>query len=197
MPAIPRTVVTKGMTYDAYTSLIETLLAEGKTTGPNQSEGRTNFTRLNLQRMNRIQKQTVLSPELEAAAAEAGPQLWLVLTEAWCGDAANSIPVMDAIAQKFPNIALRMILRDEHPDIMDRYLTEGSRSIPIVIVLDPETLVEKAVWGPRPEPAQQLMREHQANPVPGRDIYRELQLWYNGDKGATLQSEFVELLKSA
>lgn len=186
----------KGMSYDQYIELITALLAEGKTTGPNQSESMANYARLNAQRMDRIHKTTSLEPELLQTLATMKPQHWVVLTEGWCGDAANSVPVMDLVAKASDGkIRLTILLRDENLKIMDQYLTDGGRSIPKLIVLDADTLQELHAWGPRPEPAQRLMMEHKAHPIEGRDIYRELQQWYNEDKTHTLQHEWLAFMR--
>lgn len=185
----------KGMSYDEYVDLIEQLLSEGKSTGPNQSESLTNYSKLNAQRMSRIHKTTELLPEMLQALSTCKPQHWTVFTEGWCGDAANNIPVMDLIAKASGGkITLNLLLRDENLDEMDQYLTNGARSIPKLIVHNADGTQEKAVWGPRPEPAQHMMMDHKANPVEGRDIYREVQQWYNTDKTQTLQRELVDII---
>ncbi len=66
----------------------------------------------------------------------AAPRHLLVLAEDWCGDASNTIPVLAKVAEQVPGLELRVLRRDEHPEVMDRYLTNGARSIPIVIALD-------------------------------------------------------------
>ena len=53
----------------------------------------------------------------------------LVIAEDWCGDAANTIPVLAKWAEQVEGLELRIIPRDEHPQVMDRYLTDGSRSL--------------------------------------------------------------------
>jgi len=196
MSSITKSDIEKGMSFHQYIELINTLLAEGKTTGPNQSESMANYARLNAQRMDRIHKTTTLEPDLLQAVQYMKPQHWVVLTEGWCGDAANSVPVMDLVAKASEGkIQLTILLRDENLSVMDQYLTDGSRSIPKLIVLDAETMQELQVWGPRPDPAQRLMMEHKANPVEGRDVYRDLQQWYNEDKTHTMQHEWLGFLR--
>jgi len=185
----------KGLSYDEYVAVIDQLIAEGKSTGPNQSESLTHYSKLNAQRMSRIHKTTELLPVVHEALSKCEPQHWTVFTEGWCGDAANNIPVMDLIAKASGGkITLNLLLRDDHLDLMDQYLTNGARSIPKLVVHDADGTKEKAVWGPRPEPAQHMMMDHKANPVEGRDIYREVQLWYNTDKTETLQRELVDII---
>ena len=77
----------------------------------------------------------------------------LVIAEDWCGDASSTIPIVARFADAVPGMELRLLRRDEHPELMDRYLTNGARSIPIVIVLD-ESFRELGHWGPRPAELQ-------------------------------------------
>lgn len=196
--AITEKHIAASMTYEAYLQLTTDLLANGKTTGENHSQSMIEYTTLNLQRMNRIDKTVELLPEMrEALAALTEQWEWVVLTEAWCGDAAQNVPVLAAIAAAAPTITLRLLLRDEHLDVMDAYLTNGGRSIPKLICLKAGTLEELGTWGPRPEPAQAMMREFKANPN-GRtyaDATREVQTWYARDKAHTLQREMIALFQ--
>src|SRR5919107_1466896 len=79
------------------------------------------------------------------------PGRWhlLVLSEDWCGDAVNTVPIVARLADRCPNVDLRVLARDENPDIMDAHLTGSSRSIPVIIVLD-DAYEERGWWGPRP-----------------------------------------------
>ena len=184
--------------YDDYQRMIEHLLAQEKTTGDDHSEDMLAYTRLNVQRMHRLDKVVQLTEALQQQlAALSTPWTWLVLTEAWCGDAAQSIPVMNKIAEASPKISLQLLLRDEHPDVMDAYLTNGSRSIPKLICLS-EDLRVIGTWGPRPAPAQQLMsdfkRQHPDESY--QALAKEMQLWYARDRTQAIQQEFAELLST-
>ena len=145
------------LSYDEYRGLIEELVEEGKTTGPNQSESLANFTRLNRQRMNRLEKTIELGLDLKTATQTSSrKQTWLIITEAWCGDAAQNIPIIEKIAAESDIIETRYILRDENPELIDRFLTNGARSIPKVIALDTDLLEVLWTWGARPKAAQEL-----------------------------------------
>lgn len=188
--------LSESMPYSTYYGLMEKLVEEGKTTGPNQSEFMVHYTKMNLQRMKRITKKAGIRPDLiEAFASLPGKYIWLVITEAWCGDAAQIVPVFDAIVRDLPNAELSMVLRDELPELMDEFLTNGARAIPKLIVLDKETLDVVTTWGARPSPAQDLVDAYKADP--NRPDYQEfsvtLQKWYNKDKTITLQTELFEL----
>ncbi len=118
-----------------------------------------------------------------------------MLTEAWCGDAAQIIPLMAKVADASPLITLKLLLRDEYPEVIDAYLTNGSRSIPKLICLT-EDLKEVGTWGPRPAEAQQLMNDFKQQ-HPDEDyqaLAKEMQLWYARDRTRAIQKEFVKLL---
>ncbi len=187
----------KALTYTEYRNLIAGLLKEGKTTGPQQHPKLIQFTELNTYRMSRLDKTMLLKESLvQQLEALTQPWIWLVLTEAWCPDSAQNIPVLAKMAEVSPLVELKMLLRDENPDIMDQYLTNGSRSIPKLICLKENTLEEVGTWGPRPATVQRMVLEHKADPqgVSHDEFLASVQLWYTKDKGLTLQQEFEELL---
>jgi hypothetical protein len=185
----------RSMTFSEYDSLIERLLAEGKTTGTNQSEAMVGYGRLNHQRMGRLAKTLVLNDEVRAVvAANTRRQIWLILTEGWCGDAAQNIPAIEKVAATSDLIETRYILRDENLELMDQYLTEGSRSIPKLIALGVETLDVIFTWGPRPTEAQDLFKRRRDEGFTHSIITEELQRWYNADHGHSVQRELAALV---
>jgi hypothetical protein len=195
MNTIPAAYIEKSLTYAAYERLIADLLGRGRTTGPDQSEAFIHYTLLNQQRMHRLDKTTLLLPSVETAIKSVTVgQTWLVLTEAWCGDAAQSIPVMNAMAMLNPVISLRLVLRDENPELMDRYLTNGvARSIPKLIGLDTATMEELFTWGPRPTALQEKFYKMKAEGVEYHLIKEEQQRWYNKDRTISIQEELAAL----
>lgn len=187
--------IEKSMTFDEYIALIDELLAEGKTTGPNQSEAMFNYGKLNRQRMQRLDKTVVLNESLKEKARNVNRKvIWLVITEGWCGDAAQNIPIIEKIAAESSNIETRYVLRDENLELMDRYLTFGARSIPKLIALDAETLTELGTWGPRPIVAMNYFFEMKKNGLEKTQMMENLQRWYNADKNQAIQTEFENLL---
>ena len=184
--------------YADYRAHLSDLLAQGKTTGPNQSELYLEIARLNQSRMDRLDKRPRLTPELGALLSGLRRDyLFLVLSEGWCGDAAQSVPVMNWLAEASPRIALRVALRDEHPALMDQYLTNGGRSIPKLLMLDAQASEVLADWGPRPLVAQALTLRYLRKPEPKEDYrahHMELHRWYARDKTASTQAELGALL---
>src|SRR5699024_8979868 len=158
MSAITKDTIEQAYSFGAYFRLVEKAVAAGESTGENDSEDLAAYTKLNLQRMTRLLKTITINSELSAKLKTIQePVIWLVLTEGWCGDAAQNVPVLHKMAQQNSNIQLRLILRDENLEIMDQFLTDGGRSIPKLIALHPETLTVHYTWGPRPQPAQKMM----------------------------------------
>lgn len=189
--------ISKGIDYPTYISLVRELVSEGKTSGPNQQQDLVDYTKLNLQRMERIYKTTEVSPELVTALKKiTTPQTWLVITEAWCGDAAQNIPLLAKLADIHPYIQLKLVLRDENLDLIDQYLTNGGRAIPILLVLNEQNeLLHK--WGPRPQLAQDLVIAYKQQPtIPFDEFKVQLQVWYNKDKTHAQQYEFITWLNS-
>jgi hypothetical protein len=193
---IDKAYFTEGMNYAEYREMINELLAEDRTTGEDQSEEMVEYTRLNVQRMTRIDKTINMQPESkEAAALITQPQVWLILTEPWCGDAAQTVGVMRAFAKLNNNIEMRFLLRDEHPELIDQYLTDGkSRSIPKLIAVDKATGEEIFNWGPRPASLQKQFKDMKSSGVDDEDMKETIQQWYNKDKTFTTQEELAELI---
>ena len=130
-----------GMSFQTYYNLTDQLVAEGKTTGPKQTEDLAHYTKLNLSRMKRLAKTASLSDALiEKINQVKRKTYFLVISEAWCGDAAQNVPLIAKATEFSSNIELKIILRDENLDIMDAFLTNGGRSIPKVIAIDAESL---------------------------------------------------------
>lgn len=171
-------------------------MLEGKTTGPNQSASLTEYAKLNVVRMKRVDKTiqilTDLQKIIEAIDYE---QTWVVITEGWCGDAAQSVPVFYALSKLNDKIHLQLVLRDENPELMNKYLTSGTRSIPKLIATKTENLEEIFNWGPRPQPLQKIFYEMRANNVPYMERAEHLHSWYSKDKTITIQQELLALFK--
>lgn len=126
-----------------------------------------------------------------AVAAPNGNRIKLLaIAEDWCGDASNTLPVLARLAEQAPGLELRLIKRDEHPELMDRYLTNGSRSIPIVIALD-EDFQELGHWGPRPRALQSWVMDQLGRGRPKGEIYPEIRKWYARDRGETTLREVL------
>tara|TARA_B110000902_G_scaffold124155_1_gene144980 strand:- start:11911 stop:12504 length:594 start_codon:yes stop_codon:yes gene_type:complete len=180
------------LSYEGYRAFVSALLTDGKATGMEQSEALTNYSLLNDKRMKRLDKTIKLSEEtLQEFQKISEPKTWLVLTEGWCGDAAQSLPVLNKIAKSTDKIDLKVILRDENLPLMDLFLTNGGRSIPKLIALDKDNNVIDS-WGPRPTTASKMVADYiEKNGALDPQFKQDLQLWYNKDKGENVQADFV------
>jgi hypothetical protein len=188
-------LINKALDYQSYKDLIERLLKEGKSTGPNQSQELLQYSELNVHRMNRVEKTTVLIEDLSATIdLIEQPQIWLILAEGWCGDAAQTIPIFHLIEKQFPKIKIKLLLRDENVELMDHFLTDGSRSIPKVLMLDASSLNLLAQWGPRPSEAIALINNLKAAKVDMMEIKEKLHAWYAKNKGVAVQSEIKDII---
>lgn len=207
MDKINEEILQSAMTYEAYVQKVSELLQEGKvaTTPFQSSPEMLHYTELNLQRMHRLDKTTRLTEETQQAmSCIEQPIIWLDITEGWCGDAAQVVPVLEKMAQLNPNINHKLIFRDEHPDIIDAFLTAGSRSIPKLIVLNAQGNVLGS-WGPRPQELQNRVAEEKmkmlAMPSNERKAYfetlkTEVQKWYNNNKTIAIQTEIIQFMVS-
>jgi hypothetical protein len=136
-------------------------------------------------------------PEDMLEEARRVPGRWhlVALSEDWCGDAVNTLPIIARLAAD-AGWDMRVMSRDENPDLMDAHLTDGrSRSIPVVIVYD-EEFREVGWWGPRPGEIQSwVMSEGLAMPSPER--YKVIRRWYALDRGRTTLTELLDLFPRA
>ncbi|MBF9223907.1 thioredoxin family protein [Hymenobacter ruricola] len=196
-PVLTAECLNRAYSYAAYRQLLDELMADNRTTGTTQTDQIIQYARLNLQRMQRLDKTIQLLPEMQKALNNLSEGYeWLVITEGWCGDAAQIVPVLEAVAKASQGkIATRYVLRDENLDLMDHYLTNGGRSIPKLIVLHTDTLAEAATWGPRPAPAQELFVRLKQEGVSYEDFATQLHGWYAQDKTRTTQRELLALLQ--
>ena len=111
---INQELIDQSQTYSEYRAMVDELVANNQTTGANQSESYLDYTRMNQKRMSRWDKTAKVGVEMETLIKSIQHnQVWLVITEAWCGDAAQSLPYISKLAEMNSNIKLRLALRDE------------------------------------------------------------------------------------
>ncbi|NND30989.1 MAG: thioredoxin family protein [Saprospiraceae bacterium] len=174
----------------------------GATSGPIQNEKLSKFTHLNESRMSRLDRKLKLLPAVEERLKMVRqPQNWLVITETWCGDAAQILGVLNKMAETNDAIQMKLIFRDENIVLMENHLTKGARAIPKLICLNEDMSEILGEWGPRPRKAQET-REKSMATVPKKSSAEEqkaikeeiqitLQKWYNSDKGESTQLEML------
>jgi hypothetical protein len=196
MKQIIKDSLDNSINYSEYRRLMQKLVLNKFTTGNEVSEANINYTMLNERRMNRWDKKLEISePNKEKIMRFTSEVMWLVITESWCGDAAHVLPVMNKIAELNPEITLKIVLRDDNESLMNLFLTNGSKSIPKLIMLDAETLEVLDDYGPRPSAATKLVVDYKNKHGALTPEFKEdLQRWYNKDKGQTVIEDLTALL---
>ncbi len=185
--------------YNAFFAWTSELAEKFQTSGVDQTEEQKKFTQLNYKRMERWNKTFQLTDSLAKVLSDLQRnQVWVVITETWCGDSAQLLPGIAHIAEASEGkIKLKIILRDDNPEWMNNYMTNGTKSIPKLISFDTDGN-ELFVWGPRPQGAIEILKEWKANPetINKEQFHVNLHTWYGKDKGQGLQSEIEHLLLS-
>ena len=178
-----------------YRKHIAHLITQGKSSGHEQSDDLLHYSELNETRMNRLEKTIVVLPEIINKLQNLDKKyIWLVLSEGWCGDAAQIVPVIHKMAEVTDKIELKIALRDDNDELMQHFLTNGGKAIPKLIVLDTENFEIFADWGPRPHGAKQLIIDYKTtHGVVDETAKIELQKWYLHDKGVSIQQEIMEM----
>lgn len=185
--------------YSEYKRIISDLLSEGKSTGNEQSEDLLQYSALNEIRLKRLDK-TICVPEeiIDQLKSFEKKYIWLVIAEGWCGDAAQILPVLNKMALETDRIDLRIVLRDSNDELMSHFLTNGSKAIPKLIIVDKESGKVCNHWGPRPQGASNLIKDYKEEfSIVDQEAKRQLQLWYLRDKGLSIQNEIVEMMFSS
>ena len=188
----------KAISYPQYRTLIKTLLIQEKSTGLVQSDDLLNYSILNDKRMDRLDKKIVISTESQESINNLKNNFtFLVIAEGWCGDAAQIMPILNKIAEASSKIELKIVFRDENPELMDEFLTNGGKAIPKTIIVDSNNKVINS-WGPRPSVATRMVQDYkEQNGSLDAEFKKNLQIWYNKDKGANTQEDLIKLLKAA
>jgi hypothetical protein len=187
----------KSISYIKYRKVVSDMLAAGKVTGNTQTPELVHYTLLNETRMNRLDKKVIIPEEnIQKLLNLKKEYIWLVIAEGWCGDVAQLLPVLNKLAMITPHIEMKICFRDENAQLMNLFLTNGSRSIPKLVILDRKTKNVLGHWGPRPKPATNLVKSYRDQYGKFDDtIKTELQLWYLHDKGLSAQEEVVTLMR--
>lgn len=200
-------VLQNSMTYNAYIENVNALVAQGKssTNDASNDEEHLHFTQLNQSRMKRLDKTTHLSSETIAILSQWElPIYFLVISEGWCGDAAQILPVINKMTEVNENLKMRVIYRDEHLNIMDRYLTNGGRAIPIILIVRQENGIVVGQYGPRPDELSKIMVVRKVLerelPVHEQKAFFEeskalAQKWYNENKTIDIQNGLMAVLE--
>lgn len=184
------------MSYQSYRELVKQLAEDNSNSGIEKTEALANYTKLNDRRMKRWDKTIQVSDVAQIRIAGFQHNItWLVITESWCGDAAHVIPALNKIAQLNTHINFRVVLKDDNPELMDAFLTNGNEAIPKLLIIDDETREVINTYGPRPTEATNYVKRFKAKYGALTPEFKEdLQHWYNSDKGQNVIEDVTLML---
>lgn len=208
MQHVDPTILKKSIGYEDYHVFIEKLLSQSHYLSLKSIESEVHDTRLNLIRMERLDKTARMTAQTRLKMANIqNPLIWLTITEVWCGDAAQIVPTIQKMSNLNNKIEHRLVFRDEHPALMDAFLTNGTRSIPLTLILEKGTLKVLGHWGPRPQELQAFVLENlgilenlpdeQERQIRHTEFMTKVQRWYAKDKTYSTQKEFLDVLFQA
>jgi len=184
------------ISYTTYREIIRQMVDNDSTSGLEQSEARIHFTALNNRRMDRLDKTIKVPLDFENRITSfKGDITWLVITESWCGDAVQIVPVIHKVAELNKGIHLSLVFRDQNEDLMNEFLANGSRAIPKLIMIDNVSEEVIGTYGPRPSIVTGIVDEFKQ--IHGKltpEFKEGLQRWYNNDKGLTIIEDLTNLL---
>jgi hypothetical protein len=184
--------------YAEYRNHATNLILAEQVTGNEQSEDLLHYAQLNEVRMNRLEKTIQITEEVKNVIADIKKeQIWLVITESWCGDAAQILPIIYKMSQLSESVYMRIVLRDDNEDLMNKFLTNGGKAIPKLVFVEKESMEVLGDFGPRPTAATKLVSDYKAEfGIIDATIKSNLQKWYLQDKGISTQNEIAAFLKS-
>lgn len=194
IPFDPTSILSQSVSYAGYLSNVENIIQNAKTTdSDNVSSEYLHYYSLGLKRMKRLDKTIHLNQAtVSCIKSIQTPQTWLVISEGWCGDAAHSLPIINKMAEINPNIIRLEIIYRDQSNLIEKYLTNGGKSIPKLIAFNRQG-EELFVWGPRPREIQRSFLTMKNDGKPFEEISTHLQKMYNKSKGLTIQKEICNL----
>ena len=132
------------------------------------------------EQMRGLRGETALGEAAEEALKSLEqPVHVLALAEDWCPDVVRHVPVLQRMADASPLIRVRYVLRKTSTDLLVRFLTNGTESVPKFGFFNNDFAL-CCMWGPMPEACYDAIRIGRARqePKPARQRVREL---YDGD----------------
>ncbi|WP_027387900.1 thioredoxin family protein [Chryseobacterium gregarium] len=152
------------------------------------------YYELGLQRIERTLKKYIPDEDqLKELETKGFDGKILIVSEVWCGDASATVPALVKFFEGKNEV--RIFLRDGDKSLISQFLTNGTESIPKVIILDQDFNVKNS-WGPRPKYGRELLMKHKADPenYPKEFFYNDLQMYYAKNRGKDAVQEILELL---
>lgn len=196
--AISPALLTTALSFEEYLQLAKDIVEERiPRSGLYQADNTFRYTRSNLERMNKVVQNIVLSQKLYNALSELKEEwVWVVISEPWCGDASWGTPALAVIASATDKIEFKILLRDTNPEIMKAYQTAGSDSIPKLIGIRKRDWAELGTWGPRPQVLHRQVLALKDSPgFDYKESVRAIHAWYEQDMTKTIQEELLGAVK--
>ncbi len=181
----------KALTFEEYLKISEERVHHN----PDKNDEHQEYYDLGLTRTNRTLKTFKLDEKQVADFKSKNFQgKILIISEPWCGDASATVPAVAAFFEAAGN-EVRVFLRDSDHSLIDQFLTDGSQSIPKVLILN-EDLSLKNAWGPRPKFGNELLKKFKANPetYAREEFYNDLQVYYAKNRGKDAIEEILNLI---
>ncbi|ROI00712.1 thioredoxin family protein [Chryseobacterium daecheongense] len=181
----------KAITFEEYIQIAKQRL---ETPSNQQEADYKQYYELGLQRIDRTLKKYVPDEEqLNLLNAKNFDGKILIISEAWCGDASATVPALVKFFEGRNEV--KIFLRDSDTSLINQFLTDGTQSIPKVLILDNDFNVKNS-WGPRPKFGKELLMKFKADPeaYPREQFYNDLQIYYAKNRGKDAIQEIVELL---
>ena len=186
-----------GLTYDEYRAHWRDQKEASPDDADPDERRMIHFLNYNWERQARVHDEYTPSDDLRAAVDRLDEsQLWMVLTEPWCGDSAFLLPVIAEAAALTDHVTLRILLRDDNLDVMDQYLTDGSRSIPKLVAFAEEG-TERFMWGPRPDGPRKRFAELKEEYDDKMQVIEELVAYYEDGAWREADAELAEAIEAA
>jgi hypothetical protein len=190
-------ILDQTISWDQYYALVKQYVETDDKPELYRNEKMLRYTGENLKRMDHVLANINIESKLyNALNAVTTPWTWIVLAEPWCGDVSQEIGALYTFSTCNENITFRILQSDSHPEVLDHYVTGGSRSIPKLICLRTETLEEVGTWGPRPAVLQKIVMDNKdRTDISFGDKVRMIHAWYGEDMTRSIQEEFIDLIK--
>ena len=194
---ITQAVLDKALTFNQYLDLTKSIIESDNPTGLYAKESTLRYTKSNWERINKTLAETKISQRLYNLLSELKEEwVWLVLSEPWCGDASWGVPALYLFASSSDKIDFRIILRDEHLDIMSAYQTNRGNSIPKLVCFRKADMKELGTWGPRPALLHSMVMQWKNEPWHDfKESVRLLHSWYEEDMSKSIDEELCLLVK--
>ena len=124
----------------------------------------------------------------------------LAITEPWCGDSLALLPIVKKISLANSSWKLKVILRDQNTELIDQFLTNGKRAIPIFLFLNKDFELQFS-WGPRPQKTQEIFDKYkqqiQTGEIEKSKVILKIRQFYAKDKGKESASELLDKIFSS